>query len=74
MKRIILATALLISGALAAHADTDIWNGKGSTADMHTVLGTCTEQFGEEPQGYPSQPRIQAVHAEARLAIRLHQA
>jgi hypothetical protein len=53
VKYIILAAGLLIGGALAVHADTGIWNGKGSTADMNTAFGACTEQFGEEPRGIP---------------------
>jgi hypothetical protein len=61
VKRIILATALLIGGALSAHADTDIWNGKGSTDDMQTALGTCTEQFGEEPRGIPPNPEFKTT-------------
>jgi hypothetical protein len=58
VKYIILAAALLIGGALVAHADTDIWNGKSSTADMNTAFGACTEQFGEEPRGIPPTPEF----------------
>jgi hypothetical protein len=65
VKRIILATALLVGGALAVHADTDIWNGKGSTADMNTALGTCTEQFGEEPRGIPPIPNSSSACASS---------
>lgn len=53
MKRTILIIAMLIGSAAAAHADTDIWNGKGSNADMQTALGTCRQQFGEAPRGFP---------------------
>jgi hypothetical protein len=58
VKYIILAAALLIGCALAVHADTGIWNGKGSTADMNTAFGACTEQFGEEPRGIPPTPEF----------------
>ena len=58
MKRIILVTALLLGGAAAAHADTDIWNGKGSDADMRVALGSCRQQFGPSPLGVATSPQF----------------
>ena len=53
MKRIVLITALLLGSAISAYADTDIWSGRGSDADMNSAVGTCRQQFGESPRGIP---------------------
>jgi hypothetical protein len=56
-KRIVLITALLLGSAISAYADTDIWRGRGSRADMMTAAGTCRQQFGLSPRAHSHQPR-----------------
>ena len=54
MKRIVLITALLLGSALSAYADTDVWSGRGSNADMMAAAGTCRQQVGESADGVPT--------------------
>ena len=53
MKRFLLIAALLVSCAVSAHADTDIWtsNPPRSDAEMAAANNVCNEQFGP-PQKY----------------------
>jgi hypothetical protein len=54
MKRVVLITALLLGGAISAYAGTDVWSGKGSTADMMAAAGACRQQVGESADGVPT--------------------
>jgi hypothetical protein len=58
MKHVALVAALLLGSAISASADTDIWSGRGSTADMMTAAGTCKQQFGASPPGVPTSAEV----------------
>jgi len=53
MKSAVFVAALLLASAISAQADTDIWSGKGTTADMNAADGICRQQFGPQPLGVP---------------------
>ncbi len=56
MKSMILAAALLASGAVSAYADTDVWTASrsGSNADLYSANRVCDEQFGAPQNGIPT--------------------
>jgi hypothetical protein len=64
MRNIILAaTALVLVGAISVRADTDIWSGQGSDADMNVAAGKCRQQFGNPPSGPPNDEYKQCMSA-----------
>src|ERR1700727_2809031 len=56
MKRIMLVTALLLSGAVSAYADTDVWTAKHprSDAELYAADNYCNQQFGAPQNGIPT--------------------
>lgn len=55
MKRLVLATALLLGGAFGAQADVDIYNSitkrGGSDAELQAATQSCTQRFGAPQNG-----------------------
>ena len=56
MKRILLVTVLLLTGAMAAHADTSSWKLKPprSDAELFAAGNYCDAQVGPELNGIPT--------------------
>ncbi len=56
MKCIILAAALLASGAVSAYADTDVWaaSHSRSDSDLYSANQVCNAQYGAPQNGVPT--------------------
>jgi hypothetical protein len=56
MKRLILITMLLMSGAVAAQADTSVWTAKQprSDADLAAAGQFCDYRVGHDVNGVPT--------------------
>jgi hypothetical protein len=56
MKRLLLITALILTGSIAAHADTSTWHSKQprSEAELHAASRACDAQVGVDPIGVPT--------------------
>jgi hypothetical protein len=56
MKRIALVAALLLSGAVSAYADTDVWTASHprSDAELSSANQVCNEQYGVPQNGIPT--------------------
>jgi hypothetical protein len=56
MKRIVLITALLLTSAATAYADTSHWTSKQPRSDeqLYAAGQVCDQRFGTEAQGIPT--------------------
>jgi hypothetical protein len=56
MKRLLLITALILSGSVAAHADTSSWTAKTPRSDgeLFAAGRACNAQVGPELYGLPT--------------------
>jgi hypothetical protein len=56
MKSMILAVVLLASGAVAAHADTDVWTASHPRGDgeLYAANQVCNAEFGMPQNGVPT--------------------
>jgi hypothetical protein len=56
MKSMILAVALLASGAVSAYADTDTWtaNPPRSDGDLYAANRVCDSEYGAPQNGVPT--------------------
>lgn len=59
MNRIVLVTALLLGGALNAHADTSVYTSQPprSDADLQAAAQYCDQRFGAVQNGTVTSPR-----------------
>lgn len=56
MKSMILAVALLASGAVSAYADTDIWTASHprNDGDLYAANRVCDAEYGSPQNGVPT--------------------
>ena len=59
MNRIVLATVLLLAGALSVHADTSVYTSKQwrGDADLQAAAQYCDQRFGAVMNGAATSPR-----------------